>query len=83
MRYIYRKVWRRNGKFISMGEARRHPETCTVERIPCRVGRRRRPVVAALAREARASGPHLLVQTTTICAVRSHPPKTSLRSDRF
>jgi hypothetical protein len=47
MRYIYRKVWRRNGKFISMREARRHPETSTVERIPCRVGRRRWPVVAA------------------------------------
>src|ERR1051326_1576013 len=28
MRYIYRKVWRHNGKFISMREARRHPETC-------------------------------------------------------
>jgi hypothetical protein len=40
MRYIYRKVARRNGKFISMREARAHPETSIIDSIPCRVGPR-------------------------------------------
>ena len=43
MRYIYRKVGRRNGKFVSIREAHRNPETCIVDSIPCRVGRWRRP----------------------------------------
>ena len=42
MRYIYRKVARRKGKFVSMREGRRNPDTCIIDSIPCRVGRWRR-----------------------------------------
>jgi hypothetical protein len=38
MRYIYRKVYRRNGKFVSRREAHRDPKNCTIDSIPCRIG---------------------------------------------